>query len=594
MYNWNEHALRIRPSQGDFGIDVIVPTSHTPARWDVYQVKKFATNLDTNQKAQIDKSFRRVLIALVRGKVPLNDWYLVTPLDPTLNNLQDWFEETPARAVEALAEDSDLEVTAAELDTINEWLEAPDRIIAWKGLNFCETLAGDYPRVIDYYLHGGRDRLRDAVADLAALLRVDSALRVHDSAAPGEGSAAVLEPGDIRDHLSRLDRVLDTDPHFRYGYSLDLRPPDLHSEPRLVAATQEQISDDRWLTVKIYARSPQSLEERPIPMKLEFSFEDDDEDRAAFETWRKYGKPFEGAASFSVRLPGGLSTDGEVGRIRLSPAAVEGAVHRRRLRIVDPDGTSLAELTFTMSSATGLDRTGSWGQGSDESGVLSAEFLLDGTALSGTCNFTLAPVAGLDARKVLPALRFAAALTTPNTLQASTEYGPFRDFSAIPAGDPLAEPALAGFVEDLDTIQTVTNVPVQVPDVEILSSEDIRQIRRAASLIRGKTSVGSWTDLTFEKHEEIALNPGDHYQISLFEPLSAPINSTTLPLGYMDRTALSAQVDSVDGNTVRIVPHSSDAVYSNFAPELPAELNGQRAVRFRPAEEPQVTVDTAE
>ena len=149
-------------------------------------------------------------------------------------------------------------------------------MISWKGLNFCENLAADYPYVVDYYLHGGRERLRDAVTELSKLLQVDPSVRMHEDAAvarPREGSAALLEPGEIREHLQRLDRVLDTDPHFRYGWSLDWHRPDLPPEPRLVAATQEAISGGRWLTFKIYQRSAQSLDERPIPLELTFNFE---------------------------------------------------------------------------------------------------------------------------------------------------------------------------------------------------------------------------------------------------------------------------------------------------------------------------------
>ena len=63
---------------------MIVPANADPEKWDVYQVKKFALNLDASQKNQIEASFRRVLVALVRRDVPLNDWYLVTPLDPDM------------------------------------------------------------------------------------------------------------------------------------------------------------------------------------------------------------------------------------------------------------------------------------------------------------------------------------------------------------------------------------------------------------------------------------------------------------------------------------------------------------------------------
>jgi hypothetical protein len=171
IYNRDGRAIRIRPAQGDYGIDIVIPTRADPEKWDVYQVKKFAQNLTADQKSQIVTSFGRVLLGMVRRNVPLNDWYLVLPLDPTLENL-DWLKGVPERAIERLKRDEKLQpqLTDEELERIRTWLGVPDRIIDWKGLPFCESLAAAYPYVVDYYLHGGRERLREAVADLAKLL----------------------------------------------------------------------------------------------------------------------------------------------------------------------------------------------------------------------------------------------------------------------------------------------------------------------------------------------------------------------------------------------------------------------------------------
>ena len=90
IYNHDGRAIRIRPSQGDYGIDIIIPAAAKPEKWDVYQVKKFAQNLTSGQKAQIVESFGRVLVGMLRRNVPLNNWYMVLPLDPTLENYLDW------------------------------------------------------------------------------------------------------------------------------------------------------------------------------------------------------------------------------------------------------------------------------------------------------------------------------------------------------------------------------------------------------------------------------------------------------------------------------------------------------------------------
>jgi len=56
----NPSAVRVRPSRGDGGIDVLAPARNGTGV-AVYQVKSFSSNLTAGQKAQVERSFRRVL-----------------------------------------------------------------------------------------------------------------------------------------------------------------------------------------------------------------------------------------------------------------------------------------------------------------------------------------------------------------------------------------------------------------------------------------------------------------------------------------------------------------------------------------------------
>lgn len=142
LYNEHRRAWRIRPSRGDYGIDVIVPRAvGTSVVWDVYQIKKFALNLDDSQKRQVEESFRRVMVGMVRRGFPLGHWYLVMPLDPTIENLLTWFKSMPGEVIDDMfAEEPRLKVSAEERAhpltddeqaTIQAWRDAPGRIIEW-------------------------------------------------------------------------------------------------------------------------------------------------------------------------------------------------------------------------------------------------------------------------------------------------------------------------------------------------------------------------------------------------------------------------------------------------------------------------------
>jgi hypothetical protein len=198
-----------------------------------------------------------------------------------------------------------------------------------------------------------------------------------------------------------------------------------------------QIRDDRWLTFKIYARSAQSLDERPIPLKLTFQFEEMSEDHESFKEWLKYGKAFEGNAALETDLPGGLGTGGTSGRVLVAPAYVSRNKFRNRQQIVGPDGTVLAELTYTLTATSGPVGTGIRVHGEDDSGLITVESLFDVETQSGTMLHTLKPLPGVVASKALPAIIFARYMCRPNILRVADEYGPFEDQLELTASETL-------------------------------------------------------------------------------------------------------------------------------------------------------------
>ena len=69
-------SVRIRASQGDGGIDVLVPVDE--GQVDIYQIKYFPTALDDSRKAQIRSSLSRIRD---NTSVSVRNWYLTLPLN---------------------------------------------------------------------------------------------------------------------------------------------------------------------------------------------------------------------------------------------------------------------------------------------------------------------------------------------------------------------------------------------------------------------------------------------------------------------------------------------------------------------------------
>jgi len=91
----NPAATHIRPSRGDGGIDVLVPADDGSGII-VYQVKSFHSNLTASQKAQVERSFHRLVDFAKAHDLKVLEWYLTLPLDPTTENLLDWLADLTA------------------------------------------------------------------------------------------------------------------------------------------------------------------------------------------------------------------------------------------------------------------------------------------------------------------------------------------------------------------------------------------------------------------------------------------------------------------------------------------------------------------
>lgn len=136
----HKYATRIRPSQGDGGIDM--EETNADGTLTVYQIKKFATSLSSSQKKQIKDSWGQVLDTVSRRGKTLKEWHLVMPLDPTPEN-KVWFD--------GLVEGSGVHAV-------------------WDGLSKVEGWAAEMPEVVDYYVHDGYERIMGIVqTNLAAL-----------------------------------------------------------------------------------------------------------------------------------------------------------------------------------------------------------------------------------------------------------------------------------------------------------------------------------------------------------------------------------------------------------------------------------------
>jgi hypothetical protein len=81
-------ATRVKPSQGDGGIDIWVPVSNTV---EIYQIKGYTGQLTARRKGHIKKSWETLNKYAAANSIVRSGWHLVTPENPTKEHLK-WMQ----------------------------------------------------------------------------------------------------------------------------------------------------------------------------------------------------------------------------------------------------------------------------------------------------------------------------------------------------------------------------------------------------------------------------------------------------------------------------------------------------------------------
>lgn len=450
----------VRPGRGDGGLDVIVPSGDDAH--DVYQIKKFAQNLTANQKKQIEKSFKRVLRTAEAGHIKISNWYLTMPLDPTPGN-RAWFKKLTAEA------SFDCE---------------------WRGLVFCERLVTDHENVVDYYLRDGKDRLAEAMADALTMIK----------GAGAPDSNGLLPPEVLGGSLVANARLVDTDPHYRFGFRLLPSEPSLETGPPGAVYSQAQWEPglDMWLCIDVYPRSALALDLDPITIEVKVNIDDPDSPLAAeLADFAKYGKPFSaplGTADIQARLPGGMGGPMTGAALRLLEID-DGEERRARLVLGDEDHHVLAESVVLLKNAsTGFDRRGFYTKGREESGAFELEMRghLDDERLH--INLTRLPLAGRLAAEIDNGVQTFRQTRRARTFMIAPPVGLIPEDAWLPLPTPKsdepgevdAEHALiADLIHALALIQTRVAFPIAVPELIEYPVQAAREVIGLARLIEG-------------------------------------------------------------------------------------------------------------
>lgn len=272
------HARRIRPSQGDGGLDVLVPTGQPSFHAENYQVKKFADGLNDSRKNQIKKSLKTAIATHQdsTSRYTISKWYLTLPMDLTREQ-ETWLADLAAE------------------------LEAPFPVEIF-GLTEIEDLLLESPNIREYYLGDGMERVREILNQMSSLTGLHNLTTDPTRIEPGD---AVNTLADLHNHINAAD------PHFSYDYQVTTDLPVINPQNGLVASVIARTSPEApHVTWHVSTKYDTAREDRPIPGSYNVYPERmTPEQREAWERWRDYGTPLtldgDVVDKFTVDLPGG-------------------------------------------------------------------------------------------------------------------------------------------------------------------------------------------------------------------------------------------------------------------------------------------------
>lgn len=530
------NAVRVRPSQGDGGIDVFIPG---PAGFGVeravYQVKKYCANLTGKQKREIIRSYRRVIEASDKEGWQITEWHLVMPLDLTDKNLG-WLHEVV----------KDAEFTCET-----------------NGLAFCDGLAAQYPKVIDYYLRDGKDRLQAEVNNLTAIL---SGRKKRE-----DNEALIAE--DVLPDLAGIHKAINAcDPFYRYDFAVsDAAPPNepSPSDVGLVAACAFY-HDSVWVTIKIFALSLAAIEERPIGAQFRLMVPDGDEAlRKQVQKFIDYGAPLSmppGTVTGSVDLPGGLGGPMDSSSVHILSVSdvVDAEQTELLLAMVPPDSE-------TPIAGTVVRRTNySFGQGGgfrsiwdDSAGLFTIEMLASGRDVQMSFSIEYELTERIP-EEVVDSLRFLAAMHVPNRYAFGRTYGPAEFVISGEAPYEVDSDARlwSALADALVRLQHHTTDRLRIP--REMTEKQAGDIIEADKLMSGEVLSGKLSGAFAVHHQADELSPGlereigKKYEFVAIKPIEITLGNTVVQIGkealffvgkYLEVGAAASRIEPVTAGT---------------------------------------------
>lgn len=445
------NAIKIRPSRGDGGIDLIVYLDAETV--DIYQIKKFAENLKNSQKAQIENSWQELSATTAVLQVKINSWHLVMPLDPTNENLK-WAKEL---------------------------VEPSGTKFIWDGLSRVDGWASKYPEVIDYYFSNGKEEVSEYAAKLLSMANL-----------PDCSDPVILE-SRLRDLCSNLDKL---DPYYAYSVHVlseyDKRDDFCTRAPGVVMSQILVTPGSGRIAIDVIEKTPLASMLHPLTFSVKIIAGTDEEKEQA-QNFIEYGMPFTSLPAEVIdqdyQLPVGRSYEGfRRGIIKSFDLDTSNCIRSASLFW---EGCGELQL---IADKTTHGTKGAFFSAHDDTETFKLNFKWDASQPGGTLNyeFSFSNLANKRSRDVARTYRFLSE-ATDKKVDLRINGTSVLSFN-LDIRDDLIDliNIIYSLAVALETVNRAADSEMPFPDVYKTTKGEIANLRDAERLLDGESVVYSW------------------------------------------------------------------------------------------------------
>lgn len=525
-------ALQVNPSQGDKGIDVYRDTPGGLVNW---QVKKFTTPPSASQWRQIQKSWRRFVREQVDKGVKVASYTLVTPWTPTAERRKDFADLT----------------AGAGFPT------------QWDGDSFITGLTDEFPESLARFVKGRN--VLDSLVNEKALL----------ASSPVEKADSVTMVEAITMRQSKLNEIRDL---VSDHYLIDSGTRTMAKEGEWPLPSPDDVGvmhrytylgNNRFAYDTVVPRTPQSVQDDPIKLQIEFQVEDGSAEASSITDWRDWGIPFTDIPAKMSQTGGPFgdrNNDDAVLSFKPSPSSKPHP--NMRFRIVRADGTEKNSIPLRVTEVTQGVSTG-WLRILAESpqGVLGMEIRL-GDANATTSTLTLDRVEGKTPQGVLSEMSVFETMDKSDVIVLAVDGAG----DVVSSGKFVMSEAMKymGRVADaLLRLQPSANTQYLMPDTGVTVGQ-LRELEALADLYEGNALTRTWEKVSFtaraNNDELVKVVESGHVIVEVNVPLVHLGNSEYVidrPMAQSRRSIRFENIPEggfVEGETYRLVPDGDNSL----------------------------------